>query len=167
MAFRVQDLSPSVLGDDIFAMNHRRFGLCEDLIISRRLVYSGELIFAFNAVFRHPSEDAPKAYSSKAYDLAFATAYSRRWFNDNYRGFTPPKFSDRLVLAKYYLGALLLHLGRAITSFNSQRLSFAYGFFRGMLYALYMKPSARRLTPQIDWWGDADRALSQVVMVYP
>ena len=85
-AIRVDSLSKEVLSDDIFAMNHLRYGLCEDFIISRRLVPSGEIMLAFNAVFRHPSEDPPKAYSSNAYQLGFATAYSRKWFNDNYRG---------------------------------------------------------------------------------
>jgi hypothetical protein len=160
MAFRVENLSKDVLSDDIFAMNHLKYGLCEDLIIARRLIPSGEILLAFNAVFRHPSEDAPKAYSSKAYNLGFAIAYSRRWFNDNYRGYGVPKFSDRVALIKDFLAILMLNSWRALISLNRQRLSYVWGFFSGAIYSGFKKPTARNLTPTIDWWADAEAAIA-------
>jgi hypothetical protein len=161
----VDSLSKEVLSDDIFAMNHLRYGLCEDLIISRRLVPSGEIMLAFNAVFRHPSEDPPKAYSSNAYQLGFATAYSRKWFNDNYRGFNPPKLTDRLSLLKNYMAVLLLNTWRGLTSFNKQRSLFTYGFLRGAVYSFIKRPTSDSLTPEINWWADAEEALSKKVIV--
>lgn len=165
IAFRVENLSERVLSDDIFAMNHLKYGLCEDLIISRRLISAGEILLAFNAVFRHPSEDPPKAYSSNAYRLGFATAYSRKWFNDNYRGSEHPRVTDRLTLIKNYVGVIFLNAWRALISHNKQRASFTYGFLRGAVYAFIRKPTAKSLTPEINWWADAEQAISQVVIV--
>lgn len=164
-AIRVDSLSKEILSDDIFAMNHMRYGLCEDLIISRRLISSGEIMLAFNAVFRHPSEDPPKAYSSNAYQLAFAIAYSRKWFNDNYRGFNPPRLADRLALLKNYMAVLLLNTWRVLISFNKQRALFTYGFLRGIVYSLIKKPTSDSLTPGINWWADAEEALSNQIRI--
>jgi hypothetical protein len=165
IAIKVNDLSKEILADDIFAMNHLRYGLCEDLIISRRLISSGKIMLAFNAVFKHPSEDPPKAYSSNAYQLAFAIAYSRKWFNDNYRGFNPPKFTDRLALLKNYTAVLLLNTWRTLISFNKQRALFTYGFLRGVIYSFIKKPVSDSLTPEINWWADSEEALSKRVVV--
>lgn len=165
MAFNITSLSERVLSDDIFAMNHRRYGLCEDLIIARRLLPSGELLQAFNSVFEHPGEDPPKAYSNKAFDFGYSMAYSRRWFNDNYRGFEPPRLSDRLQLSRFYLVSCLLHVYRWLRSPGKIRFLFAMGYLSGILGAITRKPTARVLTPQIDWWADAEMALQEAAQI--
>lgn len=156
---RVNSISKDILSDDIFAMNHLEHGLCEDLIISRRLISAGEIMMAFNAIFLHPSEDAPKAYSSNAYHFGVATSYSRKWFNDNYRGFGSPNLRDRIALIKNYIAVLLLNVWRTLISFDKQRALFVYGFFRGIIYSFTREITSDNLTPDIDWWADAEAAL--------
>jgi glycosyltransferase involved in cell wall biosynthesis len=165
IAFRVESLSSDVLSDDIFAMNHLKFGLCEDLIISRRLINSGELLVAFNSIFIHPNENPPVAYSSKSYTLGFAVAYSRKWFNDNYRVGNRPTLMDRLILIKYYLATFFLNIWRAVISANRQRFLFGSGILSGAFYALIKNPSAKSLTPNINWWKDAEEALTHTVVI--
>ncbi|MEL7655691.1 MAG: glycosyltransferase [Bacillota bacterium] len=166
IAFRLSLLDENILSDDIFAMNYLRLGLCEDLVISRRMLERGDLIFATNATFHHPSETSPTAYSSDASRFGYALAYSRRWFNDNYRGLHPPTFGDRVSLLKFFIGSLLVHWFKALVTINRSRIGFAAGFTKGVIEGLLIKPTAKNLTPNIDWWKDAEEALRNVVTIH-
>jgi len=56
---------------------------------------------------------------------------------------------------------------RALTSFREDHRRYAWGYTIGVLLALLREPTARKLTPQIDWWADAERALERAVLVAP
>lgn len=165
IAFDMSYLSEKILSEDIFAMNHLRMGLCEDLVISRKMLAYGNLYVAEEGVFLHPNDDSPKAYSSKAYNFGFASAYSRRWLNDNYRGFNKPKFSDRVSLIRQYIVSSFLSLFAAIRYLRSERFSFAFGYIAGAIMGLIRTPTAKNLTPEIDWWKDAEEALSKAIVI--
>ena len=165
MAFRLTALSEKIFSDDIFAMNHLKYGLCEDLIISRRLLCKGGLLFSNSSIFLHPNEDPPKAYSTKSFHFGTAFSYSRRWINDNYRGEKKPFIKDRVALIISYFGGFLLHWVRAISQFNKQKAIFALGYSKGIFLALFIKPSSKRLTPNIDWWQDATEALKGKIRI--
>ena len=44
--------------------------------------------------------------------------------------------------------------------------SYTWGHSRGALRGLLQKPTARNLTPQINWRRDADAALKNLVVVH-
>jgi GT2 family glycosyltransferase len=165
MAYRMEALTENCFSDDLFALDHIRCGLGEDTFLSRRVRTKGKLLLAFCASFEHPDEDLPKSYPIKAFNFGYASAYSRRLLNEHFRGFDPPLLSHRLALVKSYLGAFIINWGRVIAGPKSHRVAFAWGYTLGMLRGLWQKPTAKRLTPNIDWWRDAEVALQNLVIL--
>ncbi|MFZ5447032.1 MAG: glycosyltransferase family 2 protein [Thermodesulfobacteriota bacterium] len=165
MAYSMQVLSEECFSEDLFALDHIRCGLGEDTFLSRKVWSKGQLLLAFCAQFEHPDDDLPKSYPYQAYKLGYASAYSRRLLNDHYRGFDPPLLSDRFALVKSYLGTACLNWWRAVTGPKRHRFAYAWGYSRGALRGLLQKPTARNLTPQINWRRDAEAALKNLVVV--
>lgn len=167
MALRMDALTQDCFCTDLFALTHIGCGLGEDTILSRRLVCQGKLILAFNAHYLHPNDDTPKSYPIKPFRFGYATAYSRRLINDNYRGLAPSHLSDRIALVKSYLGTSLFNWSRAIIAPRLYRFAYAWGYTKGAFRGLVQKPTAKALTPHINWWKDADAALSNLVDIKP
>jgi hypothetical protein len=115
----------------------------------------------------HPHADLPVDYPTKAQALGFATAYSRRFLNDTYRITRPPTLGDRASLLCGYAGRSLLAWWRAVTAPARHRWAYAWGFTQGAMAGIFVPPSARRLSPGVDWWADAERALAQAREVDP
>lgn len=165
MAYRMSALDPSCFLEDLFALTHIRCGLGEDSILSRQVGRKGKLILFQNLNIEHPDDAMPNSYPTRAYQLGYATAYSRRFLNDHYRVVEPPHFSDRVDLLKSYLGNNLINLARALARPRRHRFAYAWGYFVGSLRGVLQKPTARSLAPGIDWWQDAEAALAgQVVL---
>jgi hypothetical protein len=166
MAYSMRALSEECFSVDLFALDHIRCGLGEDTFLSRKVGSKGQLLLAFCAQFEHPDDDLPKSYPYQAYKLGYASAYSRRLLNDHYRGFDPPLMSDRFALVKSFLGTACLNWWRAVTGPKRHRFAYAWGYSRGALRGLLQKPTARNLTPNIDWGRDAEAALKNLVVVH-
>jgi glycosyltransferase involved in cell wall biosynthesis len=160
MAYKVEALPSLWFVDDLFALFHIGCSTGEDTFMSHRASFKGHMLMAFNATFEHPDEDLPKAYPIKALHFGYATAYSRRFLNDHYRGLYPPHFTDRVALVKSYIGTAALHWLSVLATRNRSRLAYAWGYTRGALRGLIQKPTARALTPHINWWQDAKDALA-------
>jgi GT2 family glycosyltransferase len=161
MGYRTEAITRQSFSDDVFALYHVRYGKGEDTFLSRRAGERGRLLYAHCATFDHPSESAPTAYPTGAFRLGHAAAYSRRLHNDHYRAPAPPTLGDRVALVRTYVGTTLVNLARAIRSPRKQRFAYAAGYGVGAARGLATPPSAPRLTPGIDWWGDADAALAR------
>lgn len=159
MAYRMSAITQDTFSADLFALDEIRCGLGEDTFLSRRVGRAGRLLINFSAHFDHPDADTPKSYPVKAYKLAYAQAYSRRFLNDHYRLTSPPTAADRFHLVKSYAGNAALHWFHAVRKRQRGYFAYAWGFTRGALRGLVQKPTAHTLTPQIDWWKDAEHAL--------
>ena len=160
MAYRMSALSEDCFSADLFALSEIGCGHGEDTLLSRRIASRGRLLMNFNAVFNHPNADTPKSYATKAFHMAYGTAYSRRLLNDNYRWPGRVRMADRIALLKSYCGTSLLNWLRALTSPRAHRLAYACGYTLGALNGVFLPPRSSRLTPGIDWAADAQRALS-------
>lgn len=165
MAYSLSAIQQDCFSTDLFAMDHIRCGKGEDTFFSRRVMRYGKLVYTKNAVFEHPNSDLPKTYPTTAYRYGFSSAYSRRFLNDHYRVTQPPNFADRLALGRTYLGNNLINLAKTLAQPRRYRLAYAAGYFVGSLRGIYQKPTSRNLTPEIDWWGDAEKALAQAVII--
>lgn len=159
MAYQMSAMEQECFSADLFAIYRTRLGKGEDTFLSRQVGSKGRLLMAFNTQVGHPNDDMPKAYPYRARRLAYATAYSRRFLNDHYRSPAPPTLSDRLALLKNYVGVTAVAWLRALTSFRAYRFAYAWGYTQGAIRGLIQKPTAKNLTPQIDWWADAEEAL--------
>jgi len=167
MAYRMEALAQSCFSEDLFALTHIHCGLGEDTFLSRQVGTKGQMLMALNAQVEHPDDDTPKAYPYQAQKLAYATAYSRRFLNDHYRSPHPPTMADRLALVRNYLGVTTIAWLRAIASFKAYRYAYAWGYTLGSVRGLLQKPTAKNLTPDIDWWADAEEALAQARVLQP
>ncbi|MDX2163658.1 MAG: glycosyltransferase [bacterium] len=160
MAYRMQAMHEDTFSDDLFALDEIRCGLGEDTYLSRQVGAHGRLLISTTARFDHPDEDTPKSYPVKAYKLAYARAYSRRFLNDHYRVTEPPRLSDRFDLVKSYVGNMALNWVSALRKRKARYTAYAWGYTRGALRGLLQKPTARALTPTVNWRADAERALA-------
>jgi len=160
MACKMDSLTEDCFSDDLFALSELGFGHGEDTLLSRRLASKGKLVFVSDAPFLHPCADTPKAYATRAREMGYGAAYSRRLLNDNYRWPKHPTASDRFVLLKSSAGTSLLCLLRALGNPRSHRFAYARGYFVGALQGIFMPPRHKRLTPRIDWQKDAAAATS-------
>lgn len=166
MAYRMESIDQDCFSQDAFAMAYIRCGLgVDDTALSRDMGSNGRMLMAFETGIEHPDDDTPKAYPYRARRLAYATAYSRRFLNDHYRSPAPPTRSDRLALLKNYVGVTVFAWLRAVTSFKAYRFAYALGYTQGAIRGLIQKPTAKNLTPQIDWWADADEALKNLRVI--
>ncbi|MCE5308735.1 MAG: glycosyltransferase [Acidobacteriales bacterium] len=160
MAYRMDALTQECFSDVLFAMAATGCGLGEDTFLSRRASANGELLLANCAIVQHPHDDAPKCYPTDARRYGHAVAYSRRFLNDNYRVLDRPSIADRWALLKSYLGNTALNWVRALAEPRNYRWAYALGYTHGALRGLLRQPSAASLTPGIDWWVDAERAVA-------
>jgi len=167
MAYRMSALRQDCFSEDLFALYHIRCGKGEDTFLSRQVLKYGKLVYVKNASFEHPNADTPKTYPVTAFRLGFSSAYSRRFLNDHYRITELPRFLDRMALIKSYLGNNLINFVRAMTHPRRHRWAYAWGYLRGSLRGLLQKPTAHNLTPQINWWQDAEEALQGEVILTP
>ena len=165
MAFRMTALSEKCFSNDLFAMHHIGAGLGEDTVLARKARMGGRLVLARNVEFEHPDADRPRAYPTGGFRFGFATAYSRRMINETYRGFGNPHLADRIELLKSYAGNTVLHFGRAVRRPSVYRWLFTLGYLRGALAGAAFKPTAGRLTPDIDWRADAETSLSAATRI--
>lgn len=161
MAYRMSALDESCFSEDLFALTRVGCGLGEDTFLSRQVGRKGRLLMVFDTEVEHPGDDTPKAYPYRARPLAYATAYSRRFLNDHYRSPQRPTVSDRLALLRNYLGVTALAWLRAFASLRADRFAYAWGYTQGAIRGLLQKPTAKNLTPRIDWWADAEEALAR------
>lgn len=160
MAYRLDALTKECFSDDLFALDHIGCDLGEDTFLSRRVGTRGSLWLAFCAEFDHPDADISRCYPIQARKFGYAQAYSRRFLNDHFRPFAAPKISDRIALLTSYGGNVTLSWWRALTDWRSYCWSYAWGYTLGTLRGLFQAPRARNLTPGIDWWADAEGAVS-------
>lgn len=166
MAYSLSALTQECFSDDPFAMTYIGCGIgLDDTLLSHRVASKGEMLLAYNAIFLHPDNERPVAYPTTAYRFAYGVAYSRRLLNDNYRWPHPPQLSDRLALLRSYLGNIILSWGGALLHPAGHRFAYAWGYTRGAIRGIAQPPSARRLTPHIDWWRDADEALNNAIEI--
>lgn len=165
MAYDLESLTKDYFSPDLFAMYELRLGKAEDTFLSHMVTSRGRVLLATCTTVEHPDADVPKAYPYKARALAYAIAFSRRFLNDHYRVTEPPHFSDRVALIKSYAGNTILNWWRAFTSFKAYRFAYAWGYTLGALRGLTQRPTAQNLTPNIDWWADAEAALANVQIV--
>jgi glycosyltransferase involved in cell wall biosynthesis len=163
MVLLKDSISTETYSDDLFAIHHIQLGLGEETFLSRRLVTKGEIICATNLQIHHPGTVPPNAYPTKAFNYGYAFAYSRRFINDYYRGFSKPKLSDRLMLSKTYCGNSILNIFRAISKPKKSKFAYFAGYTLGILRAVFQPPHAKRITPDIDWMRDAEHVLINVV----
>jgi glycosyltransferase involved in cell wall biosynthesis len=163
MAFRMDALTEECFSPDLFALTHVGWGKGEDSLISRRVASKGRMLMACNATFLHLQEALPCAYPIEPFWLAHAIAYSRRLINDNYRYPGRPTVRDRLALVRTYLGNILICFGRALAKPARYRFAYAVGYLAGAARGLVSPPRAERLTPNIDWRKEAERALERAV----
>ena len=165
MAFRVDTLSSKCFSDDYFAMGERFGGLAEDTYISLKVRSYGEIWFAFDLNIEHPDDAPPNSYPISAYRYGLAYAYSRRYVNDNFRGFASPTISDRIYLVSSYLGISLLNWIEVMTTPRANRFAYAIGYGFGALKGVFQKPTAKRLTPNINWYDHADKAVATTMFI--
>lgn len=165
MAYDLNILTQECFSDDMFALDHIRCGLGEDTFLARRVAAKSELIMAQCAHFEHPDDDVPQSYPYQARKFAYATAYSRRLLNNYYRGFAPPRLSDRFELIKNYIGHTFVVWIRALLSRRRYKLAYAYGYMLGAARGMLQDPTAKNLTPNIDWWAEADVAMSNLRVI--
>lgn len=159
MAFNRHSISQDHFSDNLFALTKIRCGLGEDTFLSHNVQKDGDLLMAFNAVFEHPNSDAPKSYPTRAFLFGHATSYSRRLLNDNYHGLARPQWKNRLDLVKSYLGTAAINWLQALLRPRGYRFAYSFGYTVGAIRGLLQKPTARNLTPKIEWWYDAEQAL--------
>jgi glycosyltransferase involved in cell wall biosynthesis len=162
MAYRMSAITPDCFCDALFAMGQRGWGLGEDVLLSRRIGSRGVLLTAFRAGFVHPEGDRTIAYRRAGFGRGYATAYSRRLLNDHYRGSGARRWANRLALAKSYAAHALLAWCYALGHLDKQAWAFASGYTLGAIRGLWQAPTSGRLCPEIDWWADANIALSEV-----
>lgn len=165
MLYRMSALTSECFSKDLFALDHIRCDLGEDTYLSRQVGAKGTLLFGFDLGLDHPNADLPKCYPIEAEKFGYARAYSRRFLNDHYRVTHSPHLSDRLALFKSYVGNTLLNWMRVISSHEDNDAAYARGYTMGALRGIFQKPTARNLTPEIDWWEDAEKALAQAVVI--
>lgn len=161
MAFKMSKLGAESFLEDSFALHHIGCGLGEDTLISHIASKKGDILLIRSAEFLHPNADESKAYSREPYKYGYATAYSRRLINDHYLGGSI--FSNRLFLFRSYFSNSVVNLLSFITTLDSKSLKYSVGYLFGALRGLFQKPVASRLTPEIDWWSEAEVALSKQV----
>jgi len=149
MAIRADALSGVRAPDALLALAQRGWGLGEDLILARMLCRHGRIVLARRARFEHPPEANSVAYRRDDLGFGFASAYSRRLVNDYYRGGAQLTPADRMALLRTYAGAGLWHGFQAARGRTSSR--FAVGYAAGAFAGILRPPTARRLTPDIDW----------------
>lgn len=166
MGFRMSALTQECFSDSLFAL-YEVGGKAEDTFLGRRLNAKGRILLAFDPGIEHPNADAPKAYPTDPYGFARALAYSRRFLNDHYRGFEPPRLTERLGLATSYAGNLLFAALRVLAGFRRYHVRFAMGYAAGVALAIAKPPVAGVLTPEVDWWADAERAVAAAVTLQP
>ena len=160
MAFRMGALARESFCDDLFAMHHVGAGLGEDTVLARRVRPLGRFLLARHVEVEHPDAGATLAYPTDLFGYGYVWAYSRRMINEAHRGFGRPGLSDRLDLLWTYAGNIIVHTASALARPTRGRCLLALGYLRGALAGLITKPSAPRLTPDIDWHADAEESLS-------
>lgn len=166
MAFRMEAILKDCFIENLFAIYECRCGKGEDTILSRRVMRRGKLIFAPDVLFEHPNSDLPKTYPITSYKLGYSTAYSRRLLNDHYRIDKNPTVADRVALIRSYAWNNFYNFLQAMVHLRRYRLAYAAGYWVGSLRGLFQPPTAKALTPQIDWWKDAEAALQQAEEVH-
>ena len=159
MAYRRDALTADCFSDDLFALAQLGCGLGEDTVLSRRAAGKGELLYAFCARVAHPGRHRSRAYATGSFRLGYATAFSRRLINDNYRGLDPPRLADRLALLKSYVGTAMLEGFRAVRSLRRDRFEYSLGYAFGAMRGLLRAPQASRVTPDVEWWLEAETAM--------
>ena len=166
MAFSMSALTQECFSDDQFAMTYIGCGTgLDDTLLSHRASSRGKMLLAWNAIFLHPDNVRPVAYPTAPFRHAYGAAYSRRVLNDNYRWPYSPRLSDRLALLRSYLGNIILSWGNVLLHPARHRFEYALGYTLGAIRGIIQPPSARRLTPHIDWWQDAEEALKNVIEI--
>lgn len=165
MALLMSAIDKNTFSIDLFATYSQHIGRAEDTFLSRRVGLKGCLMHTFHTSVSHPSTDLPKAYSHDAYQFAYTAMYSRRFVNDHYRMPSRPTLQDRWALIKSYAGNTLLAWLRAISKPSRLNFALARGTTLGAFHGLTRPPTAKRLTPHIDWWADAEEALQAAEVI--
>lgn len=165
MAYAFRAISKKCFSEDLFAVYAIKSGKGEDTFLSRRVGTSGRMYYLFGNYFEHPGGALPMAYSTQAFQYGFTLAYSRRLLNDDYRPYHVPLFSDRVALVKSYFGTAMLNWWRFLKNPHLRQFQLAAGYSLGALQGLAKRPSAKTLTPQINWQADALAALSNRMAV--
>ena len=166
MMYKMSAINAECFLEDLFAVDHIRCGKGEDTILSRRVMSRGKLLFASHVTIDHPNADLPKTYPISAYKLGYSTAYSRRFLNDHYRVNSKPFILDRLFLAKTYLGNNLINLYNALLHPEAHRFSYLCGYFWGTITGIFIKPTSKKLSPDVDWWRDAEDAYEKIQVLF-
>lgn len=167
MACRLAALSPDAFPEALLSSYERRLGKGEDTILSLRLRSKGRFLYQPAAVFLHPYDAPPAAYSPAPYRYGLSVAYSRRLINDNYRYPDSPTFSDRSALIVSLAGMLTRSIWRLLVHPSKRSLAFALGTAAGVSLAVLYPPRAGRLTPAIDWTREVRANLERRDFIVP
>jgi hypothetical protein len=167
MAYRMSAITPDCFSDALFALYERGWGRGEDVLLSRLVGSRGRLLTVLRPGMTHSGVGHPVAYRRAPFAQGHAIAYSRRLLNDHYRGFEPAQWRDRLALIRSYAGRALLSWLEAVCAPRFETIAFACGYSLGAARGLLRRPTAARLTPQIAWRAEAERALSLAAVTRP
>jgi glycosyltransferase involved in cell wall biosynthesis len=161
MAFKMNKLGEDSFLEDSFALHHIGCGLGEDTLISHIASKKGDILLIRSAEFLHPNADESKAHSREAYKFGYATAYSRRIINDHQH--SDSTFKKRLFLFGSYLSNNILNILLILLTMDAVKIKYETGYFFGSFRGLFKRPTASYLTPEINWWKDAETAISRMV----
>lgn len=162
MAFALIKPGDGLFSADSFALHHKGYGLADDTIISQSLSRYGSLLLAKNAEFHHPSIDSTVT-PSQPFKRGFALAISRRLIFESRKGYDDSISLAYINLLLSYIGNIFIQSLDLLKGAKKTKLAYNSGYFFGFLKGSFQKPTAKRLTPEIDWWGDAEVAVSGMV----
>ncbi len=161
MVYDLRFLTQECFSNDLFALTHVRCGLGEDTFLSHRVASKGELRLLRDLDILHPDEDMPNSYPIRPFAFGFATAYSRRLLNDDYRFPERAKCKDRQALLFSYAGHILTAFAKFIFSPSLPRLLFFLGYSKGAFKGVFFPPRAETLSPGVEWRKDAESDLAK------
>lgn len=161
MVYDLRFLTRDCFSEDLFALTHVRCGLGEDTFLSHRVASKGPLCLLRGLDILHPDEDMPNSYPIRPFAFGFATAYSRRLLNDDYRFPETAKCRDRGALLFSYAGNILTAFAKFILSPSRPRILFFLGYAKGVWKGIFFPPKAGTLSPGINWRKDAESDLAK------
>lgn len=163
MAFSLIKPGEELFSIDSFALHHIGYGLADDTILSQSLSRYGNLLLAKNAEFHHPSTDDSKVIPSQPYKRGFAVAYSRRLIIENHKINYSSSVHKYFELLRSYVGNFIIQFVDILRRPDRIKMAYSFGYFSGSVVGLFRKPTAKYLTPEINWFQDAETAISRMV----
>jgi len=143
-------------------MYEKRMGKGEDTILALRIKSNQRIFYVTGAKFFHPKNEST-AFPTDPCHNGLAIAYSRRLIFDNYLLNNAEVCKRNLKLLRLYLGQNISNFFSLIP-FSKRKYLYYVGFLVGSLRA-FSKTYCQNLTPDIDWWKDAEEALQHAIIL--